>query len=185
MIKIIAFDLVGVLITEKRNILSKKEEKIERMFGKNISDNEFIKKAKNILNTKKELLDTSKEIINKLYIIKEPDIIKIISKEYNNIKIIIATNHISLVKEYIKENFNINEDDIIISAEINKIKPNYDFYNYILDKYSINNNELLFIDDNKENTDSANSLGIKTIRVDRETDLLKEIKKEIDNQINN
>ena len=70
-----------------------------------------------------------------------------------------------------------NIDDIIISATINKVKPNKDFYEYILDKYNIKNNELLFIDDNIENIKAAASMNINTIKVNKDTDILLSIKK--------
>ena len=49
MIKVIAFDLVGVLVTEKDIELSPTEDKLERMFGANISDDEYIKTAKTVI----------------------------------------------------------------------------------------------------------------------------------------
>ena len=67
-------------------------------------------------------------------------------------------------------------DDIIISAEINKTKPNDDFYEYILEKYNIKPNELLFIDDREENVDAAINLGINAIKYNsREMDLLETV----------
>ena len=68
-------------------------------------------------------------------------------------------------------------DDIIISADIGIIKPNLGFYKYILKKHKIKPEELLFLDDNKDNVESASKLGINTIKVDREMDLLEEITK--------
>ena len=50
MIKVIAFDLVGVLITEKDIILNDTEEKIERLFGANESDEDYINQAELITN---------------------------------------------------------------------------------------------------------------------------------------
>ena len=73
----------------------------------------------------------TKNIINKLYYVKDKDIFKKIKDKYNNVKIIIATNHVSYVKDFIINNFNSSYlDDIIISSEIHLIKPNYDFYKY-------------------------------------------------------
>ena len=72
-------------------------------------------------------------------------------------------------------------DDIIISAEINKIKPNADFYEYILNRYNITPRELLFIDDNIDNIKSANTLKINTIKVEKSTNLFFEITKVIHN----
>ena len=54
---------------------------------------------------------------------------------YFQIKIIIATNHVSYVRNFIEKEFDLNYlDYIIISVEIGKIKLNYDFYNYIVEK---------------------------------------------------
>ena len=175
MIKVIAFDLVGVLITEKDIILNDTEEKIERLFGANESDEDYINKASLITN--ENIIDITKNIISKLYIVKDRDIFRKINEKYQ-VKIIIATNHVFFIKDYIVNNLDIeNIDDIIISAKINKIKPNKDFYEYILDKYNIKNNELLFIDDNIENIKSAESININVIKVNKDTDILESIKK--------
>ena len=49
MIKVIAFDLVGVLVNERDIVLSNEEEKLERLFGPNLSDGDYFKKAKEIV----------------------------------------------------------------------------------------------------------------------------------------
>lgn len=83
------------------------------------------------------------------------------------IKIIVTTNHLSFVKKFITDNFDDNFlDDIIISLEINKIKPNIHFYEYILNQYNIKN---------------ANNLNINTIKVEKSTNLFSEIIKIIEN----
>ena len=174
MIKVIAFDLVGVLVTEKEINLNDTEEKLERLFGANISDEDYINKAKLITN--ENIIDITKNIINKLYVVRDKDIFRKIKEKYQ-VKIIIATNHVSYIKDYIINNLDIeNIDDIIISAKINKIKPNKDFYEYILDKYNIKNNELLFIDDNIKNINVAASMNINTIKVNKDTDILEKLK---------
>ena len=175
MIKVIAFDLVGVLVTEKDINLNDTEEKIERLFGANESDEDYINQAELITN--ENIIDITKNIINKLYVVKDKDIFRKIKEKYT-VKIIIATNHVFFIKDYIVNNMDIkNIDDIIISATINKVKPNKDFYEYILDKYKIKNNELLFIDDNIENINAAASMNINTIKVNKDTDILLSIKK--------
>ena len=42
MIKVIAFDLVGVLVSEKDINMSFEEEKIERLYGPNINDLDYL-----------------------------------------------------------------------------------------------------------------------------------------------
>lgn len=178
MIKVIAFDLVGVLVSEKDIELSEVEEKLERMFGPNLNDEDYLKQAKKIVEKDSEVINTTKVLINKLYKVKDKKIFKKINEINENVKIIIATNHLSFVKDFIKESFNIDYlDDIIISAEIHKIKPNLDFYQYILNKYSIESKELLFLDDNINNINGAQALGINTIKIEKDTNLIDEISK--------
>ena len=178
MIKVIAFDLVGVLVSEKDIELSEVEEKLEGMFGPNLNDEDYLKQAKKIVEKDLEVINTTKVLINKLYKIKDKRIFKKIKEINENVKIIIATNHLSFVKDFIKESFNIDYlDDIIISAEIHKIKPNLDFYQYILNKYSIESKELLFLDDNINNINGAQALGINTIKIEKDTNLIDEISK--------
>lgn len=180
MIKVVAFDFVGVLVNEKDIDLSLEEDKLERLLGPNLSDEDFIASARNIINDDSTIMSTVVSIINKLYKVKDKDIFKKVKEMNNNVKVTIATNHISPVKEFIIKSFDTDYlDDLVISAEIHKIKPDADFYEYLLDKYNIKPNELLFLDDSAKNIDGAKLLGINTIKVDNETDLIKEISKYI------
>lgn len=134
MIKLIAFDLVGVLVNKKR-------------------------------------------VDNKTSNIEDRDIFKKVKAINNNLKIIIATNNYSSIRRFINESFDTRYlDDMVISGEINRFKPNIDFYKYILNKYKLKPEELLFLDDSINNIISAKSLGINTIKVNENTDLIREIK---------
>lgn len=176
MIKVIAFDLVGVLVTEKDIDLPTEEDKLERMFGDNISDDEYIKSASKIIDNEQNIINITKEIINKLYAVKDKDLFKKIKEKNNDIKIVIATNHVSFVKDFIYKHFDKTYiDDIFISAEIHKVKPNADFYKAILDKYNIKPNELLFVDDSQTNIDGAKALKINTIKIEKDSNVLYEI----------
>ena len=165
MIKVIAFDLVGVLICEKDIELTD----VENILEKNFDDVSYTHKFSEYSN----LESITKNIINKLYKFKNIEVINKIKQNNSDIKIIIASNHVSYIKEFIENNIK-NLDDIIISEDIKLFKPNKDFYTYILNKYNINPNELLFIDDNIENIISAKNLGINTIKVDKYTNIYKE-----------
>lgn len=176
MIKVIAFDLVGVLVNERDIVLSNEEEKLERLFGPNLSDDDYLKKAKEIVCNEENIVNITKTLINKLYKVKDREIFKKIKKINIKVKIVIVTNHVSFAKDFINSHFDINYlDDLIISAEINRIKPNLDFYEFILDKYKINATELLFLDDNIENVNGANALGIQTIKVEKNSNLVSEV----------
>lgn len=181
MIKVIAFDLVGVLVSEKDINMSFEEEKIERLFGPNINDSDYLKEARKIIEKDNVIIRTTESLIERLYEVKDDSLFKNLKEKYPYIKIIIATNHVSFIRNYIGEAFGVEYlDDIIISAEVHRVKPNKDFYGYILDKYNMKPSELLFLDDNVKNIDSASKLGINTIRVDKTTNILKEIENKID-----
>lgn len=176
MIKLIAFDFVGVLVNERDIELTDVENKLERMFGPNLNDSDYLIESRKLIEKDSIIMNTTESLIEKLYKVKDRDIFKKIKEKHPNVKIIIATNHLSFVRNFIGESFDVDYlDDLIISAEIHKIKPNVDFYKYLLDKYKINSKELLFIDDNKENVDSAKNIGISTIKVEKDTDIIQEI----------
>lgn len=176
MIKVIAFDLVGVLVNEKDIELTLEEDKLERMFGSNRNDSDYLMDARKIIQKDSVLIRTTEELIEKIYRVRDRDILKKIKEKDPNLKIIIATNHVSYVRNFIGESFGVDYlDDVLISAEIHKVKPNSDFYEHIINKYHIEPNEILFLDDNAENIDGANRLGINTIKVNRDTDLFEEI----------
>lgn len=192
MLKVIAFDFVGVLVNEKDIDLEEQEDKLERKFGFNLNDEDYLTFAEQTLKiNNKEAIDITKNIINKLYKVRDADIFTKLKNKYNNIKIIIATNHLSYVEEFINKYFDTTYlDDVIISANINKIKPNANFYNFILEKFNIKSKELLFLDDNVENIDGANKLNIRTIKVEKNMNLYEEVCKFIsegseDNETNN
>ena len=178
MIKVVAFDLVGVLVNEKDIELSEIEEKLERMFGPNLNDADYLIEARKVAKKDLTIVNITETLIDKLYKVKDREIFKKVKEQDENIKVIIATNHLSFVRNFIVESFNVDYlDDLIISAEIHKIKLNSDFYEYVLNKYNIDSKELLFLDDNIDNVNGANQLGINTIHVEKNTNLIQEISK--------
>ena len=176
MIKVIAFDLVGVLVNEIDIELTPEEERLERLFGDNINDAEYLIEARKIINKDSIIVRVTEELINKIYKVKDQELLKRIKEKYSDLKIIIATNHVSFVRNFIGESFGVDYlDDVLISAEIHKIKPNADFYNHILDKFKLLPEELLLLDDNLKNISGAKGLNINTITVDKNTNLFDEI----------
>ena len=59
----------------------------------------------------------------------------------------------------------------VISYECNLLKPEKEIYLHILEKYKLNPQETLFIDDHEPNVIAANKLGIKVIHLDCCTEL--------------
>lgn len=176
MIKLIAFDLIGVLLRENDFELTPEQAKLERMYGPNITDKDYLIEAKKIIPNNTQIMRTTEYILNNIYDVREENLFKKLKEKYKDIRIIIATNHVSYIRNLIAEVFDKKYlDDIIISAEINKIKPNADFYEYILNKFDLLPQEILFLDDNQDNIDGAMNLGINTIKVNKDTNIFKTI----------
>ena len=177
MIKLIVFDLVGVLVREKNIEMNFEESKIEKLFGPNKCDEDYIDESLKIISNKEKLIDITINLLDRLYEVKDVDLFNRLKKEYPDIKLSIGTNHVSFIKKFINDSFDIDYlDYIFISADINKIKPNNDFYEEIISKTKYNPNEILFLDDNKDNIDGAVRCGLKTIKVEKNADVFKEIK---------
>ena len=176
MIKLIAFDLIGVLVTEKDINLSSEEDLLERLFGANISDSDYLNQGRKIISEDSTLVEMTTKIIEKLYKVKDYNIFLKLKNNYPDLKLIIATNHVSYVRDFINKNLNIDYlNDIIISAEINKIKPNLDFYQEIVTRTKIDAKDILFVDDNQNNVDGALKAGMQALKIDHKDDVYEKI----------
>lgn len=97
-------------------------------------------------------------------------------KSEGRFKLVLLSNtnniHINFVKSTVPfyEDFKACFDWFFLSQEIKLRKPNTDIYKYILKTTNIKAENALFIDDTKENTDAAETLGITTWHIDPETD---------------
>ena len=176
MIKVIAFDLVGVLVREKDIELTEEEAKFERLFGPNLSDSEYLIEARKINPKDVVVMRTTVNLLNNLYEVKDPTLLGRLRETYPDKKIIIATNHLSRIWNYIGEALGVlNLDKVYISADIHKIKPTKEYYEHIINDMKIKPEEILFLDDNQENIDGAIACGLNTIKVEKGMDLYKEI----------
>nr|WP_299127742.1 HAD family phosphatase [uncultured Winogradskyella sp.] len=87
-------------------------------------------------------------------------------------KLILLSNTNDLHIDFIKSNVSFYDefkscfDAFYLSQEINLRKPNADIFQFVLDENHLNPNQCLFIDDTKENTDTAASMGFHTWNID-------------------
>jgi putative hydrolase of the HAD superfamily len=171
MIKVIAFDLVGVLVHEQDVDLTKEQAALERLFDA------FDEPVNNLASELRidDIRQATLDIFNKLYKIEDPNLFNKLREKYPNTRIVIASNHVSHMKEYLDKHF--NPDKVYLSSLIGLGKPNPEYFQYIIDKENIKPEELLFLDDREDNISSAKSLGINTIKVNKDINMLEEIKK--------
>ncbi len=124
-------------------------DEAERIFKNKLSEHLEIK-VNELLKTWYEQMPLNKPIC---------DFIK--KLKINNYKVYALSNtHVS-VYEYIKRlDIGSYFDGFIISAVEKMIKPNYDIYNILIEKFNLKPNECLFIDDTKENVLGAEKCGL-------------------------
>lgn len=110
------------------------------------------------------------------YIIKDfpkyrLDFIKNLAQNYNY-KLILLSNTNDMHIDFIKSEVNFYEEFkrcfnvFYLSQEIHLRKPNRDIFEFVLQENRLNPSECLFIDDTKENTDTAASMGIHVWNID-------------------
>jgi HAD superfamily hydrolase (TIGR01509 family) len=56
-----------------------------------------------------------------------------------------------------------SKKEVFVSSDIHMAKPNEVIFNFVLNKLSAKPTEVVFIDDNSANINSANNLGINAI----------------------
>lgn len=71
-------------------------------------------------------------------------------------------------------------DGGVVSAHVKKIKPDEEIYRILLDKYELEPEETLFIDDTEKNTLAADEIGLDTIHLSQPLQLQELLEKKTD-----
>lgn len=93
-------------------------------------------------------------------------------KKEDKFQLILLSNTNELHMDWIKtqvpffKDFKACFDQFYLSHEINLRKPNNDIYQFVLNQNNLKAKECLFIDDTKDNTDTATALGIHVWNID-------------------
>ena len=186
MIRNIIFDLGNVIINYNQeqiiNNFTKKEEEIKYIYDEifhapewelmdlgNITNDEAIE----VINKRNEFKyqKLTDNFLHEWYKEQEinRDIVEIAKKlKKNGYKLFVLSNMANLTYEYFKnDEFFSLCTGIIISAHEHLIKPDEKVFRLLLDKYKLNAEECLFIDDDpsEQNYKTANKIGIQGRRI--------------------
>ena len=186
MIRNIIFDLGNVIISYNQeqiiNNFTKKEEEIKYIYDEifhapewelmdlgNITNDEAIE----VINKRNEFKyqKLTDNFLHEWYKEQEinRDIVEIAKKlKRNGYKLFVLSNMANLTYEYFKKDeFFSLCTGIIISAHEHLIKPDEKVFRLLLDKYKLNAEECLFIDDDpsEQNYKTANKIGIQGRRI--------------------
>ena len=177
MIKNIVLDVGGVIFDDsKQNIqklLNKNCDNIYKIaygggFKKCLLGEISVQEHINSLKNEKDFNDIS-------YILKKENLIKSYPLIKNNFeyikglrkrgyKLFLLTNITEDSYNYINELINMDEtfDGGIYSYQEHLIKPDYDIYNLLINRFNLNKDETIFFDDKEKNVKAANEVGIKS-----------------------
>lgn len=102
-------------------------------------------------------------------------------KQQKKYQLFLLSNTNEMHIDYVKEQFSFYDefksafDKFYLSHEIGLRKPNTDIYEFVLNDNKLIPQECFFIDDTKDNTDSASQLGIQTWNINPKTDDITEL----------
>ena len=124
-----------------------------------------------------EILSRWMEVLNQRKTMKH---IKLLSEK--GYCIYVLSNLSYDAANYIKQHYDVfnQVDGYVLSCDVNCIKPDTKIYQLLLDTYHLKPHESVFLDDLKDNVESAKALGIKGIHVVDEDKALKELYKVIE-----
>ena len=192
MIKVIVFDVGGVLIRDPEEIIfnmmsdilklpiieikNKLNNLVHDLTVGMISLSIFYERL-NLIFPKLNGIDYFSKFKNNDFHINKKLFILIDKLRKKGYKTAILSNSVISLSNYNRElNLYNGFDPIILSEEIGLAKPDKRIYEYLLKKIDLKPEEVVFIDDRKENIESAKNLGIKTILYNYELNLEEKLK---------
>jgi len=185
MIKTILFDFGDVFLNLDKLATSRELQKL----GVNVFTEEMLQWNQNyetgllnsegfITNYQNSFPNVSKEALVKAWnaiLLDFPqhrlDFLQKLANE-NKYKCILMSNTNEIHIDWVKENipyfdaFKACFSDFYLSHEIQLRKPNKNVFEFILKNHNLEPEEVFFVDDTKENTDAAESLGIHVWNID-------------------
>ncbi len=195
MYKNVIFDLGNVLLDfNPRGYLKSKisDNKLEDVFKAIFSSEEWVMLDRGTITEKEainNIINRNSTYINEINLAFDNwyDLLKpieetveiLMSLKENGYKIYYLSNfHELAFGEVTKKNkfFELFDGGVVSYAE-KLIKPEEDIYKLILERYKLNPNESIFVDDMETNVEGANKVGIKTILFKG----AKELKEELNN----
>ena len=178
MIKNIIFDIGGVMFDDSTknisDIFNEDSTKLcNKVYGKSFIDcvlgnqevSDYIETFKDDSDYKKIKYILSKDNLHISYPLMKENynyISKLKDKGYN---LYILSNITKESYEYVNATIDINKifDGGVYSYQEKLVKPDRRIYELIINRYNLNKDETMFLDDKQKNIDAANEFGIKGV----------------------
>jgi putative hydrolase of the HAD superfamily len=195
-VKNIIFDLGNVLIsfnpTMYLHTKISNKEKAQQVYEEVFTSKEWLMLDKGLITEEEavnEICNRSKEnselirlVMDNWYQLLTPieDTVEVLKElKHKGYRLYVLSNFHLLAYENVTKRYDFFGyfDGDIISYKENLLKPEKDIYNKLIKKFNINPKESIFIDDTKENIESAAWLGFETILFINSEDLVKNLNK--------
>jgi putative hydrolase of the HAD superfamily len=196
-IKVIIFDLGGVLVPEKRDLMDNhisrflkiKEGDLKR-FSKNLNNeltkgeidlsqfySGILKKINNKEISPSKLVQKHIALYKKYCIKRDASVLRLIRRLKKRYLVVCLVNTELEIAKINKENglYNIFLKSFI-STEMKMMKPSLNIYKMVLRRLRIKSEKAVFIDDKEKNVNSARKLGINSILYKNFRQLKKDLK---------
>ena len=190
----IVFDLGNVLLNfnpqQYLNKLNLSQREREKLYENIFNSEEWIKLDRGTIPQKQaivkmkercpELEDKIVKIMNEWQHILTPrnKTVAILKKLASaNYPLYVLSNFHKQAFQYVRDEYSFFKlfDGIVISAHENCIKPEPEIYETLIQRYHINTNETVFIDDSSQNVKGAEKMGIKAIQYKNEIKLKEDL----------
>ena len=178
MIKNLIFDIGGVMFDDStkniNKVLNENSELLcKKVYGKtfldcvlgNVDVSNYIESFKDDSDYEKVKYILSRDNLHISYPLMKDNfdyISKLKDKGYN---LYILSNITKDSYEYVNDTIDINKifDGGVYSYQEGLVKPDRRIYELIVERYNLNKDETMFIDDKQKNIDAANKFGIKGV----------------------
>ena len=182
MIKAIIFDIGGGLVNFSHRIVCEKLSKYSNWTNDEIYDrlynDDIVKRAERGEISKEDLHDEICKLLGTkisfdefkiawIDILNEKkETVELVYNLKNKYMLLALSNVDELNYNYVRDNFNALKpfDDIVLSFKFKFRKPNKEIYEEAIRLSKCNPNEIVFIDDLKENVNGAKKLGVNVIQ---------------------
>jgi putative hydrolase of the HAD superfamily len=193
MIKVIAFDIGGVLLDSERAfdtiyaefaraigapseaIVKMHDRYLDRMLYGTLSANGFFALIKKKYKVKGDLKKIwVKKAMGNLTLNKA--LLKVVDRLRTQYRVVIFSN-VSELRSVADKKFDLYDhfDKTFLSFKLRMQKPSKRFFHYALKELRVHPGEILFIDNQENNLAVARELGIKSIQFNNNTQLLTEL----------
>jgi putative hydrolase of the HAD superfamily len=200
MVKAILFDFGGVIYRHPRSVIPRilaaifnQPERImaeecqqykQLYFAGQISTRKLLQSLKAKFPINKDFLKLETEWLKVYQKLAQPDsqVLSLIKKLRGKYKIYLFTNTTEMSNRYNSRTGIYNYfDGLFCSFKTGKVKPNFEAYQFVLEKIRYQPAECLFIEDKPENLLPAQKLGMKTILFDVCKDKFKKLEDQLKN----